>query len=279
MGLIAAFLPNPTHLQRLRSAMRDRHSVVGCDDWGALTQACDAQPVQLAVVDLYADGAAGFERIRVLRQRFPKLGLIAYVTSGAAKPRDMFDAGRVGIDGLVLAELDDAPPAMLALIEQAEARGVTAMLRASLGELRPKVRDAVLVVVTRAHERLTPAGLARVLALPKRVLAKWLAEASFPPPHQLITWGRLIVAAHMLGDRMRSVDGVANALDFPSGSAFRNSCQRYLGATPMEVRERGGADFVIRCFAERAAKRAEGGAPRARTRATSSATRSPMALL
>jgi hypothetical protein len=35
------------------------------------------------------------------------------------------------------------------------------------------------------------------------------------------------------------------ALDYPSGSAFRNACQRYLGAAPHQVRARGGARYVI----------------------------------
>jgi AraC-like DNA-binding protein len=49
----------------------------------------------------------------------------------------------------------------------------------------------------------------------------------------------------MLEDGSRSADGVASALDFPSGSAFRNTCQRYLGCTPHQIRLRGGASWVI----------------------------------
>jgi hypothetical protein len=49
-----------------------------------------------------------------------------------------------------------------------------------------------------------------------------------------------------LEDRHRSADRIALALDFPSGSAFRNTCQRYLQATPLDIRARGGAAYVIR---------------------------------
>jgi hypothetical protein len=51
--------------------------------------------------------------------------------------------------------------------------------------------------------------------------------------------------------RRRGADRVANMLDFPSGSAFRNTCQRYLGATPGEIRTEGGASFVMRSLLER----------------------------
>jgi AraC-like DNA-binding protein len=75
-----------------------------------------------------------------------------------------------------------------------------------------------------------------------------LADAKCPPPQKLITWGRLIVAAQMLEDGQRTADGVARMLDFPSGSAFRNTCQRYLGATPQEIRSKGGAAWVASRF-------------------------------
>jgi AraC-like DNA-binding protein len=73
-----------------------------------------------------------------------------------------------------------------------------------------------------------------------------LSRAGFPSAQRLLTWGRLIVAAHLLEDPHRSAGRVARALEFPSGGAFRNTCQRYLRASPQQIRDRGGASFVIR---------------------------------
>lgn len=248
MGVIVTLLPQPGRLQRLRAAIRDRHSVVTCEDWSSVTRICETEPVHLAVLDLYADGPANFERIRVLKLRFPRVALIAYVTITLERARDMFDAGRCGLDGLVVSDLDDAPAVLLMHIEKAEARSVASVVRPVIAGLKPTVRDAVLASVTRAHERLTPEAFARLLAVPRRLLTRRLTEAGFPAPHRLLTWGRLIVAAHMLEDANRSADSVAQVLDFPSGSAFRNTCQRYLHATPQQVRDQGGAAFVIEGF-------------------------------
>jgi len=52
----------------------------------------------------------------------------------------------------------------------------------------------------------------------------------------------------MLEDPHRSADSVARILDFPSGSAFRNTCQRYLSAAPQEIRNDGGSAFVVTAF-------------------------------
>lgn len=256
MGVIVTLLPQPGRLQRLRAAIRDRHSIITCDDWGGVTRICETEPVHLAVLDLYADGPANFERVRVLKLRFPRVALICYVTITQERSRDMFDAGRCGLDGLVVADVDDAPAVLLMHIEKAEARSVASVVRPAIAGLKATVRDAILASVTRAHERLTPEAFARLLAVPRRLLTRRLTEAGFPAPHRLLTWGRLIVAAHMLEDTNRSADSVAQVLDFPSGSAFRNTCQRYLHSTPQQVRDNGGAAHVIEVFMREARSRA-----------------------
>lgn len=245
MGVIATLLAHESRIARLRSAARDRYRFVPCDDWSSLTRAVERGPVNVVVFDLYVDGRADFERVRQLRIRAPRAALVAYVDITKERAREMFDAGRAGIDVLVVAEETDTPQLLQTLLEQAEARSVSSLIKPHLAGLRSVVRDAVMLSVTRAHERLTPDSLARLIAVSRRLLSKRLEGAELPPPHQLLTWGRLIVAASMLEDGSRSADGVASALDFPSGSAFRNTCQRYLGCTPHQIRQKGGAQWVI----------------------------------
>ena len=246
MSVIATLLPEPLYVTRLRTAIRDRHELRECADWAALARVCDREPVRVAVVDLYTAGDANFEGVRQLKPRLPRLTIVAYVAALAERCHDMFDAGRVGIDGLVIAGEDDGPRPLLATLERAESKSLTGLVRRSLEGIDPLVADALLLAVARAHERLSPSALSRLLAQPRRAVTLRLAAECFPPPQRLLTWGRLIVAAHMLEDRHRSADRVAATLDFPSGSAFRNTCQRYLHATPGEVRLRGGASYVVR---------------------------------
>ncbi len=266
MGVIATLLPQSVQVQRLRTAIRDRHELHECTDWAALARVCDREPVRVAVVDLYWDQTPNFEGIRQLKQRLPRLTLVAYVVATPERAHDLFDMGRAGVDGLVLAGHDDSPRPLLALIEGAESKSLAGLVRRSLDGIDPMVADAVLLAVTRAHERLSPQALARLLAQPRRSVTQRLIAEGFPPPQRLITWGRLIVAAHMLEDRHRSADRVANTLDFPSGSAFRNSCQRYLHATPRQIRSRGGAGYVVRALLRQVhARVASASEPRSRS--------------
>ena len=263
MGVIATLLPSATHLRRLRTAIRDRHELIVCEDWGALQRECTRQPVRVAIVDIFSAPGASPERVRQLKLRLPRLTLLAYVAFTPERARDLFEAGRGGVDGLILADRDDAPRLLLAAVEAASSRSLGAAMRRSLDGMEPTAREALLLAITRAHERLSPEGLARLLALPRRTVSQHLSTAGFPPPQRLLTWGRLIVAAHLLEEEHRSADRVASSLGFPSGSAFRNTCQRYVHATPREIRARGGAAYIVRALLRQLGT-APGGARRSR---------------
>ncbi len=248
VSVIITLLPNRQQLQRLRLAIRDRHDIIECDDWTAAAQECDRAAVRVAVIDLFAEEQVNFEQIRKLRHRHPRLALIAYVMPGPDRAHDIFDAGRYGFESLIVAGKDDEPRRLLAAIEQAEARSLTGRLRALLANADPVARDAALLALTRAHQRLSTVAFARLLARSRRSLAALLDQQGFPPTQRLLMWGRLIVAGHLLEDTHRSADSVAESLAFPSGSAFRNACQRYVGMAPNEIRAAGGSTCVIGAF-------------------------------
>ena len=248
MATLATMLTDPRTLQRLGAAVHGEHTVLHCRNWDELETACKDDSVSLAIFDLFADGKANFDVLRRLKMRAERITLVAYVTVSPERSRDLFDAGRAGIDGLLIAGQDDTPAAFRAVLERAEARGVAQLIRPRVAHYAPMVRDAIMVAVTRAHLRLTSHRLAEICGVPKRSLLKALDDGGCPAPQKLITWGRLIVAAQMLEDGRRTADGVARLLEFPSGSAFRNTCQRYLGATPQEIRAKGGATWAANHF-------------------------------
>ena len=274
MGLIATLVHAPLRLQRIRDALGDQHEVLPCSSWDDLLAACGRRAVTLALVDLFPSPVppseeGNFEVLRQLKRRYPSVAAVLYTSTPPARPRDLFEAGRFGLDGLVLADHDDDPAQLRTVVDRAEARGALAQLLPSLARLTPTVRDAVLLSVTRAHQPLSPDDLSRILGVRRKLLSARLSQAGFPTSQKLIAWGRLIVAARLLEDPERTADSVALALDYPSGSAFRNACQRYVRAAPHEIRAQGGAAFVIRLLLDQVAK----GAPPAPPAAPAGAVR------
>lgn len=250
MGIVATLGLSQLRQNQLKAAFRDRYTALHCADWDGLLRSCAGEAVTLAVIDLFAPDRVneGYDALRQLKRRFPSVAVVLYVSIPPAQPRDLFEAGRFGVDGLIIADKDDGPRQLLAIVEQAEARGVVECVRQAIGDVKPTVRDATLIAVTRSHQRMSPDSLAKILGVRRKTLSERLSQAGYPTAQRLIAWGRLIVAARMLEDVERSADSIAMALDFPSGSAFRNTCQRYLQATPQEIRANGGSRFAIDAF-------------------------------
>lgn len=246
MSVVVSLIQNQTRLQRLRAATREVHALVTCDSWAQVVDACDGHIVHVAVLDLEALNGPNFDPVRLLKQRCPRIALVAYVALSPERVRHIFDAGRYGFEELVIDGLDDGPSSFGRALERGAARGVAGMVKAGLPPARePLAHDALLIAITRAHERLTPASLVRILGVTPRALSRALTACAYPSPHKVIMWGRLVVAAALLDDTRHSADRIALTLSFPSGSAFRNNCRRYLAARPMEIRARGGADYVL----------------------------------
>ena len=243
MSAIATLLPEAS-AHRLRAALRDSHELIPCEDWDAVMSLCERHPVSLIVFDLFAGGSASFGRTRQLKRKYPRMILVAYISFSPDRVQDVFDAGRQGIDGLVIEGSDDAPRNLLAQIERAEARSLVGSMRRALEGVPAVAVDATLLAVTRAQECLTPDQFAQAFGLARRTLTARLSAVGFPSPQRLLTWGRLLLAAHLLEDPSRTAERVSKSLGFPSATAFRNTCQRQLGSTPSEIRERGGAAFV-----------------------------------
>jgi len=252
VSLVTALLPVELQQQRLHAALRDRHEIIFCSDWSSVIDACAERPVRAVILDHYASDAPSLADIRRFRARHAQTTLVLYVSPVGRRIVELFEAARVGADSLVVVDENDAPASLLDILERADEESLLGIVARSLSPtLDPLVKDALLLCVARAHEHLTIAMLAQWLGVKPATLRDGLARAEFPPARELVTWARLIAAARALTDNPVTVEQIVGNLGFASGSAFRNICQRYVGATPSEIRARGGAMFVLRALLQR----------------------------
>lgn len=249
LRVVTALLRDESRIARARRAGRGFADLVVCASWGELVEQCRDRPLGVLLIDLWCvtgvSAEAAFDEVRELRRRHPALAAVIYADGSPARARDLFDAGRLGLEGLVVAGIGDDAKGLRRAIDDAEATGVARLLRPALGGISARVRDATMLCVVRAYRPIEPRELAGTIGIGRRRLAHLLAADGFPTTRRLIAWGRLIMAARLLEDPSRSANQVARNLGYPSGTALRNACHRYLGAAPQEIRERGGAAFVI----------------------------------
>lgn len=241
---LITFLPKANQFTRLQEALGNRYQILKAASWSNLLELVESHTVAAIVFDLCAETEPNFAILRSLRATYPKTALVAYQDKSISMEH-VFDLGRLQIKGLIIANQTDSIAEISSLMDRAAARTISYEVRLRLKNTSAVVRDAVMISLVRASECLTPDLLAQSLNMSARTLNKHLAEANLPSPPALLTWGRLIVASSLLETGLRSADSVASSLDFPSPSAFRNTCQRYLQTTPHGIRDCGGTDWVI----------------------------------
>lgn len=158
-------------------------------------------------------------------------------------------------------ELDeDAILRVIAPDKEGEALLAAAWPRLS-GVVPSPLHLVVRAALAGASAPLPVPELARTLGMHRKTLWQRCRRAGVASPQVLLTWCRLVAASHALRTRADSVECIANRLEFASATALRNATRRYLGATPSEVRERGGEAMACRAFGEwlgRAAWRDDG---------------------
>jgi AraC-like DNA-binding protein len=235
----ASLKPMPVQVVHTLDALRAALSDPSCECSGLLLEARDingesTRPVITAVVN----GGA----------RFPVLG---YAAAGAIHVDSLRELARAGVHELVFRDIDDAPAFLSGKFMSAEeTRGATTVL-AHIASIIPErlvaIADYVLNFPRESHSVVT---VASALGINRKTLTNWCARESCPPPGIIITWCRLLLAAELLQVPGRSVERVAHSLQFASGSAFRNLCQRYLGRRPSTIRSPGAMEDAYRKFAD-----------------------------
>ena len=187
--------------------------------------------------------------VREVRERFPRVTVVAYCAPRPARSGAIVDLVRAGAHQLLLRGVDDEGHSLRLVIDEAEQRAAGELVRA---QVRARVAEAAWplaeLYLTRLAQPPSIAEAAAALGVHRRTLLNRLQLAGCPPPAELRTWCRLFVAARLLEEPGRTVESVAHQLEFPSAGAFRNALKRSTGLAPHEVRAGGGLLGVLACF-------------------------------
>jgi AraC-like DNA-binding protein len=113
-------------------------------------------------------------------------------------------------------------------------------------------RDGFATVLIRAlrlaHQPFTVPDLANSCGLPERSLREYCMQHAMLGPQWIVGWARIIVACHYLAESWRTVESIAELLQYPSAVALRNQLRRYTGFRPTELRERGSVQTASEAF-------------------------------
>jgi AraC-like DNA-binding protein len=242
---------------RVRTACGDDYQFVQLPDWEALEAAIrDAPPAAMVLVDPYlaageAAGRALSPRLRELLLAYPSTPMIAAMAVTAATHEDVRQLGSWGVVQVIALGHDDTVAAIARRLQGARGRPMRALLEQVLppetsGRARAIIDAAADVVAMGEHGR----DLAETLQLSRRTLLRWSERSGLPPPRRLLAWMRVLLACELLDDPGRSVLSVARTAGYASDSGLRRITQKFLRASPTDLREQGAFARATAAFVE-----------------------------
>lgn len=235
---------------RLRTALPEHADVRICRTLrrlGALVLASQPSVILLEVMD--GQGELLAPSARWLRETFPSTPIVACCALSGATAHDILTLAKAGVTDLALRGFDDIAGIIAAAMRTTSVESVAARVVRELGPVVPRrVRPVVEYCLANAKASVTVDEIAAALGMPRKTLGRQLAQAGLPSPKRLVAWGRVLIAARMMQDQARSIDRIAQDLDFPSTAALRKLLRRLTGFSPQDVRDCGGLDCVQAMF-------------------------------
>ncbi|HEU4641571.1 MAG TPA: AraC family transcriptional regulator [Gemmatimonadaceae bacterium] len=247
---VVAFTVTDELRARLRGVLPENADVRLCRTLRQLSStALSSQPSVIVLELVDGQGERLAPSVRWLRSAFPSVPIVACCALSGATAHDILTLAKAGVTDLALRGFDDIASTISTAIRGTSLEGVAAQVVRELGPVLPRrMRPIVEYCIANARAGLTVDEIAAALGMPRKTLARQLAQAGLPSPKRLIAWGRVFMAARLMEDHARSIERIALDLDFPTPSAFRKLLRRLTGLRPLDVRASGGLDCVQSAF-------------------------------
>jgi AraC-like DNA-binding protein len=250
-GWILVLIRDEAGRARVEKSMHARARVVAVASTRAAEQAiavARSRPIAAVVSATDAQGRNCLPLVRTLTQLRPPIPVIGYCAADVTASREVLTLARAGVHEVMFGSIDDHGRAVRRFVETAaKACGVDDILRS----ITPGLNEALLPFVRYCLEHPhvnSVAAAADGLGVHRKTLFVHCRGASAPPPGIIMTWCRLLLAAHLLATSLRSVEAVALDVGFASATALRNMTRRYTGLRPTAFRDGNAVPAVTQAF-------------------------------
>lgn len=228
-------------LPRLTDAVRK----IGADhvhasSWEEVQELIRRKPVNVLVLDPYADRASRADDIVMLLQQFPSTPIIVYTEFTPPALRALTFLAQYGLQETLLFQIDDdcvrlgrlltrlaTLPLVLRLLHE---------LRHESSQLLPPLADAVDDLFKRPHAYTSGRDLVLVSHTPLTSLYRALMDAGFAPPKQLFMAARVLHATVYIRDPGSTVQQVAEKIGYQHPRVLTQHTIAVFGRRPSALR-------------------------------------------
>lgn len=248
--IIAALVSGAEWRMRVFNAASEPHRIVWCAHREELLPLLRGAWIDVLIVEPW-DAARQDVAPTVMhaRREFPSLPIVAWCPLSAEAMHEVLLLTKAGVDDVLVREYDDVDELLRGVLASARGRRTASEVLPLVAPLVPSdVLPIIACSLELAGRATSVETIARRLGVHRKTLVNRVAVAGLPTPSALIAWCRLLLAARLLEDPGRSVEQVALALDFGSGTALRNMLRRYTRLRPADIRACGGMRRVLELF-------------------------------
>jgi len=238
--LIVSYL-SQQFLPRLADAVRE----IGADhvhasSWEEVQELVRRKPVNVLVLDPYADRASRADDIVMLLQQFPSTPIIVYTEFTPPALRVLTFLAQYGLQETLLFQIDDDCARLGRLLTRLSTLPLVLRLlhelRHESSQLLPPLAGAVDDLFKRPHAYTSGQDLVLVSHTPLTSLYRALMDAGFAPPKQLFMAARVLHAAVYIRDPGSTVQQVAEKIGYQHPRVLTQHTMAVLGRRPSALR-------------------------------------------
>ncbi len=251
MAVLALYQPDPRSRARLLDALRGDHRVLSCQAWGRVRKLAREGCLDGCIVDPYGTSEGmDVSDLRGFRRRYHQLAIVIFADF-RGRELDLYDLGRMGVDGVILSRDENSHRGIRGVVDQALSASLARRVEERLeGRVPALGLRCISWAVERAGECPQVSDLADHLRTSPRALTRELRGMGLPSPRQILLWGRILQAARMLGAPDTTVEDAAFHLGYATGASLGRALKDQAGFSPTELQEAGGVDAVLDIFLE-----------------------------
>lgn len=216
---------------------------------GELEKALQKGQPQGCLLDLFdSPGPNRLTSLSRLRRTYPRIALIV-ASDFRGREMELYDLGRIGVDGVIRMEADLSSRDLLAVVDRALAASLATQVLLSAPEgYPPLLKETIRWAIEHAETRPQVSEMAAAVAMSPRVLRKEMGTLVQLRPRNLLLWGRLLRASYLLERSGETVESVAFRLRYATGGALGKALKNHVGCGPTELVGRGGLAWAVGIF-------------------------------
>jgi AraC-like DNA-binding protein len=201
---------------------------------------------------------SGCEAVPVVREivkHSPQTAIIAYIEPRYQGSSDIRALAIAGVHQYLFVG-EESRLALFSLLESARRECAAEQVMQRLGAvLDGRIHPVVELCLTRPADIRTVDDLMTASGIHRKTLYNQCIRIGLSGPAELIGWCRIALASFILRSTAKTIEAVADDLDFASPTALRNMIKRYTGLTASGVRAAGGVECIASILEKRLARK------------------------